>query len=142
MLAIRLLDGKVTYIHESLFDDLYAIVSEVRDWQLRKIKSNDQAVLKYILKKGKVFSNDSALSELTQKSKKSLDILEKNLLLYSTEEHMESGQHIKVFKPWKKSKIFTKSSIDYEIALNRFNIIIDKLNRESGSTAKSPWNIK
>lgn len=140
VLLIKLLDGKVTYVHESLFSDFYSIVSQARDWQLSKLKSDELNLLKYVSKKNKVLSDDPKLKELVVDSKKSFSVLEKKLLLYSSEEHTESGKHIKEFLPWKKSKIFTKSVNDYEVAKSKINTIVQKLNEESGSKIKLPWS--
>ncbi|MEK6775129.1 MAG: hypothetical protein AABY64_14405 [Bdellovibrionota bacterium] len=140
VLIVKLLDGKVTYVHESLFSDFYSVVSKTRDWQLAKLKSDELSLLKYVSKKNKVLSDDSKLKELVEDSKKSLAALEKKLLLYSSEEHTESGKHIKEFTTWKKSKIFTKAFSDYELAKSKINRVVDKLSEESGARVKLPWS--
>jgi hypothetical protein len=139
VLVIKLLDGKVTYVHESLFADIYSIVAEPRDWQLKKLKSDELALFKYISKKAKVVSDDSKLKDLVEDSKKSFATLEKKLLVYSQEEHTASGKHVKEFMAWKNSKIFTNTLVDYETAQARIEKIIDRLNQESKSKTRLPW---
>lgn len=139
ILVIKLLDGKVTYIHEGLFADIYSIVNETRDWQTKKLKPDELNLLKYISKKNRVLSDDPKLKEFAKDPKKSLATLEKKLLVYSAEEHTESGKHVKEFIPWKKSKIFTKDLTDYETAKSNIEKIVTKLNKESSSKAKLPW---
>lgn len=139
VLSLKLIDGKVTYVHESLFPALYSIVSEVRDWQLQKLKPDELKLLKYILKRNQVLSDDDKLKGLVEDPKKCLTNLEKKLLLYASEEHTESGKHVKIFMPWKKSKIFNKIPVDYETAKSQLDKVISKLNDESGSKAKAPW---
>jgi hypothetical protein len=139
VLVIKLLDGKVTYLHESLFSDLYSIVDKPRDWQLKKLKDEELDLLKYVSKKNKVLSDDPKLKDLAKDPKKSFAALEKRLLLFSAEEHTESGKHVKEFMPWKKSKIYSKTLTDYKIAQENIQKIIDGLNKESNSKAKTPW---
>lgn len=139
ILIIKLIDGKVTYIHESLFADIYSIVSETRDWQLKKLKPDELKLLKYIAKKNKVLSDDPKLKELVKDSKKSFATLEKRLLVFSSEEHTDSGKHVKEYMPWKKSKIATKKIPDYERAKANMNKIVTKLCQQSNAKVKFPW---
>lgn len=140
ILIIKLLDGKVTYVHESLFPDIYSIVSEARDWQLKKLKPDELKLFKFVLKKKKVLSDDPNLGDLFSDSRKSFSTLEKKLLLYSVEEHTESGKHIKEYLPWNESKIFNKAPKNYELAKDNIERIIDKINRESASKVRLPWS--
>ena len=139
VLIIKLISGKVTYVHESLFADIYSIVREPRDWQLKKLNDDDQAVLKYIQKKKKVVSNDPQLMNLVKDAKKSLLNLEKKLLVYSSEEHTESGKHIKEFKIWKDSKISASKPGDYTSALKKIEKHITKLSGDTREKVKLPW---
>lgn len=139
LLIVKLLDGKVTYVHQSLFADFYSIVCEPRDWQLKKLNKDDLALLNYISKKDKVSSDDPKMKELVDDSKKSFATLEKKLLVFSSEEHADSGKHIKEFMPWKKSKIFSKKIHDYETAKSKIEKIVMDLNLKSGAKARLPW---
>lgn len=139
VLIIKLLDGKVTYLHENLFSDIYAIVIEPRDWQLKRLKPDELSLLKYVSKKNLVQSDDPKLKDLVDDAKKSFATLEKKLLVHSSEEHTDSGKHIKEFRPWKKSKIFTKALGDYETAQQKIESLVEKMNHNSGANAKLPW---
>jgi hypothetical protein len=140
VLVIKLLDGKVTYIHESLFSEIYSIVSETRNWQLKNLKPDDLKLFKYVSKKNKVPSDDPQLKNLVKDTKKSFAILENKLMLFCEEEHTESGKHIKIFMPWKKSKIHCKNPTHYDLARNTVEKVIADLNKRSASKAKLPWD--
>jgi hypothetical protein len=139
VLVIKLVSGKVTYVHESLFADLYTILREPRDWQIKKLTPDDLKLLKYISKKKKVASDDSKLADLVKDPKKSLANLEKSLVVSAEEEHTESGKHVKIFAPWSESKIFSPRSDNYEAALQKIENIVSKLSTEAGAKVKLPW---
>lgn len=139
ILTIKLIDGKVTYIHESLFADIYSIVCKSRDWQVKKLKDEDQQILKYVLKKKTITSDDSGLSKLSKQPKKSFVNLEKKLLIYSVEEHTDSGKHIKEYMSWKKSRIAIPKPKDYLTSREHIENLVGSLNKKSGAKAKLPW---
>jgi hypothetical protein len=139
ILTIKLIDGKVTYIHENLFTDIYSIVYKSRDWQMKKLKDEDQQILKYVSKNKKISSDDPGLVKLSKDPKKSFANLEKKLLIYSVEEHTDSGKHIKKYMPWVKSKITISKPNDYLASKDNIEKIVAALNKKSGATVKLPW---
>ncbi len=139
LLNIKLVSGKVTYVHESLFSALYSIVQEPRDWQLKKLHADDLKLLKLITKRGTVRSENPTLVTIVKDAKKSFISLEKKLLVYSSEEHTDSGKHVKEYKSWGRSKISRSEVIDYALAMEQVESIVEKLNRDSGAEAKLPW---
>jgi hypothetical protein len=139
VLTLKLVDGKVTYLHESLFADIFSIVCEPRDWQLKRLSDSDHDLLKYIFKKTKVTSDDLYVNKLTKDTKKSFVTLERKLLVYSIEEHTESGKHVKQYMNWKKSKIAVSNPKDYLQSIENIERIVGLLNIKSGAKAKLPW---
>jgi hypothetical protein len=139
VLSVKLIDGKVTYLDESLFSDFYSIVCEPRDWQVKNLKEDEQRLLKYISQKKKTISSDPKLGKLAKDTKKSFQILEKKLLVYSIEEHTASGKHIKEYMPWSKSKISVSAPTDYFKAKDRIENIVKKLSHQAGAKVKLPW---
>lgn len=140
VLVIKLISEKVTYVHESLFSDLYSIVCKPQEWQTKKLKTDEIELLKYILKKTKVTSDDIQIKQIIKDSKKSLTVLEKKLLVYSEEMHTDSGKHIKEFKTWKNSKIFNSSPKNSQLAQENIEKIVKRLNEKTGANAKLPWS--
>lgn len=139
ILIVKLISGKVTYLHESLFSDIYSIVSKPRDWQLKNLKEDELTLLEYIVKREKITSDDPQLIKLFKDYKKAITTLEKRLLLYSSEEHTDSGKHIKEFGIWKNSKISISSPGDYIESQNNIEAIVANLCKKSGAKIKLPW---
>lgn len=139
VLVLKLISGKVTYIHESLFLDMYSVVQAPRGWQTKKLKDDELKLLKYISKKKKITSNDPKLAELAKDPKKGLTKLETNLLVFSSEEHTDSGKHIKEFKVWQDSPIFNAKPGDYETSLKKIEGLVLKLGAAADTKVKLPW---
>lgn len=139
VLTIKLLDGKVTYIHESRHLDIYSIVCQPRDWQTKKLKDDELQLLNFVLKKKEITIDDLKSIKPIKEIKKSFVNLEKNLLIYATEEHTDSGRHKKKYMSWKKSKIAHSKLNDYELAKERIENIVNSLNHKFDAHAKLPW---
>jgi len=139
ILIVKLIDGKVTYLHDSLASDFFSIVCEPRQWQLEKLKADEVELFKYIYKKKKVTSEDLNLKKLAKDPKKSLSSLEKKLLLCASEEHTESGKHIKEYTSWKNSKYAACEIKDYLVAHKNITTLVEKLSRDSGAKVRLPW---
>jgi hypothetical protein len=139
VLVLKLISGKVTYLHESLFSDIYSIVVEPRDWQLKKLNEEDLKLLKYLSKKEKVSAEDRNVIELVKDPKKSFVKLEKKLLVHSEEVHTATGKHVKEFRVWKNSKISKSAPGDFLAAMKKIENLVDELSRPSGAKVKLPW---
>lgn len=139
ILVIKLIGGKVTYIDESLFPQIYSIVCEAREWQIKKMKEVDLQILNYISKKKRINSDDPQLAKISKDPKKSLSNLEKRLLIYATEKHTSSGKHIKEYLVWKESKITKSLEIEYSESISHIENIVSSLNQKSGASLKLPW---
>lgn len=139
ILSVKLLSGKVSFISEALFPAFFSIVAKKRDWQIKKLNAEELKLYETIRKKGKLASDDKKLKETFKDLKKNLEKLEKRLLVFSEEEHTESGKHIKVFSPWSKCDLKVKSDVSYDDALEVFENLVDKYNVETGSKIKLPW---
>ncbi|MBK7963293.1 MAG: hypothetical protein IPK04_20160 [Bdellovibrionales bacterium] len=139
ILVVKLIDGKVTYVHENLFADIFSIVCKSRDWQLRKLKAEDHQILKYISKKKHISSDDAQLTELSEDPKKSLANLEKKLLICSVEKHTQSGKHIKDYMVWEKSSIAIPNPNNYLESKTHINNLVGSLSKKTGAKVKLPW---
>lgn len=134
ILCLKFLSGKVTYIDSSLQPYFYTIVKEKRDWQIKGLTKDDLKLLK-VIEVHSIRSDDSAYK--TDSVKKSLERLEKRLLIYAHEEHTDSGKHIKIYKKWEISKKI--KTVSYEEALAKFELLVHRMNEYSNSKVKLPW---
>jgi hypothetical protein len=140
----KLIDGKVTYIHQRLWADLKAIGQAKEPWQLSGLSTRGQALLKVTEKTGSLRTDlATVLSRLPPKeiAKGALD-LEKRLLVHSEEVHTESGAHAKLlttWKEWAESADLPPGAPAAAEAQSRFEQIVDGLNTANHANAKLPW---
>ena len=138
-LSVKLIDGKVTYLHKSLISDFYSIVKKPRDWQLKNLKEDDLKMLQHISQNSIIFSDDETLKLVVNEPKKNLSTLEKKLLIHSVEVHTSSGMHVKKIMTWKNSNISCSSKKDYLSAKFEIEKIVFKLCEKTGAKVKLPW---
>jgi hypothetical protein len=102
VIACKLISGKVTYVHRSLWHALFAVAKSRETWQLNRISPSARALLSKVTRK-RIMRTDRLPEFRRAKSKapgKAARELEKRLLVYSEEIHTETGAHAKVLETW------------------------------------------
>ncbi|MEZ0230698.1 MAG: hypothetical protein ACAI25_18900 [Planctomycetota bacterium] len=91
---VKLIDGKETIVHESLYAALARVVTD-EEWRaerIEKLSKDAKKLLREVEKSGAV-RGAPAKARLE---------LQRALLVHSAEEHTESGKHVTVLQPWAK----------------------------------------
>src|SRR5689334_1643885 len=57
VLNLKLISGKVTFVHRELWDRIYSIGVARAEWQLKKLSSNARALLKVVDEAGTIRTN-------------------------------------------------------------------------------------
>src|SRR5262249_46212670 len=92
VLFTKLLSGKDTLVHRSLWSAFLAVASSGEAWQRRKLSSNALQLLQKVRRSRRpVLSSGPAVKELTSR-----------LLVNSVQVHTESGQHQTALEPWSR----------------------------------------
>jgi len=102
VIACRLISGKVTYVHRSLWPALFAVAKSRETWQLSRISPSARSLLSKVTRE-KIVRTDRLPEFREAKSKgpgEAARELEKRLLVYSEEIHTETGAHAKVLETW------------------------------------------
>jgi len=143
VLVTRLVSGKITFVHRSLWNDFLRIASSKERWQTRDLSTDAKQLLQLVEKEGALRTDVNA-SRLHLKGKIG-DVsreLERKLLIHSSEMHTEKGAHAKVLESW-SNWIGTVNVKPKHVSLNRskskFEAIIGALNKEHGAKASLPW---
>lgn len=134
LLAMKLIDGKYTYIHPSLRDAAYALALFLDDWQKKKLTPKAKRLLGELEKKGTL--------PVTAANRKEAELLEKLLLASGEQEHTSSGKHVKVLVAWKRSarKLGHKiRKVPVEEAKRAWEDRVWEFNRAHGSAFRLPW---
>lgn len=95
----KLINGKVTEIHRSLWPALVSIGSARERWQTAGLTDLARALLRKA-STGPFRVDEYRQRKFTQKPGDAVRLLEKRLLLYTHEIHTDSGKHTKVLNSW------------------------------------------
>lgn len=99
VLSLKLVDGKVTFIHRSLWPALARVVTEVNR---RRLSPEAAKLLRIVERRGAL--------QLDEPGLKGRKELESTLLVHSGSVHTEKGSHATVLTSW--SKIFDVPTLD------------------------------
>jgi hypothetical protein len=92
LVLVKLVEGKLTFVHRALWPELLAVATARETWQMKGLSREAKALL------AKVDSDGSV--ELDRKASRAARDLEERLLAYGSQVHTESGAHAKVLTSW------------------------------------------
>lgn len=99
VLVMKLIDGKVTFVHRELWGRVYSIGVAREDWQLKNLSQGAKLLLKTLDAEGTLKTNKLSKS-FGQKPGETARELELRLLIHAEQVHTESGAHAKVLETW------------------------------------------
>lgn len=129
--STKILSGKVTFVHRSLWPQLIAIGRSREAWQTEGLPKEAQILLDRVDEETRVRTSGKAAKTLEQR-----------LLVASQEVHTESGAHALDLLTW---KAFAR---DMKVRLPRFSAAksraeieqrVDAMNAEFDAKGKVPW---
>lgn len=91
VLLMKLISGKVTFVHRELWGHVYSIGVAREEWQLKKLSSEAKSLLRTLDGEGTLQAN---------KLGKTAKELELRMLVHGAQVHTESGAHAKIVKTW------------------------------------------
>jgi hypothetical protein len=96
VMVMKLISGKVTFIHRELWEHIYSIGAAREEWQLNKLSPAAQTLLKTL--------DEEEILQTNKLGKafgaKPVQELELRMLAHAAQVHTESGKHAKVLKTW------------------------------------------
>jgi hypothetical protein len=91
---VKLLGGKLTFVHRRLWPSLLAAVTERADWQTKNLPRSALGLME------KIEEMKSIRADALRELKKEIKQIEERLLVFVTTVHTESGRHEKVLESW------------------------------------------
>ena len=91
---VKLLGGKLTFVHRRLWPALFAAVTERAPWQTHALPRSVDRLLERLEESKRIRAD--AVREL----KKEVKLIEERLLALVISEHTESGRHERVLESW------------------------------------------
>jgi hypothetical protein len=143
-IACKLVSGKVTYVHRSLWPALFAVANSREPWQLNGISSSARSLLSKVTREMMV-RTDMLLDFRSAKSKapgEAARELEKRLLVYGEVIHTETGAHAKVLETWEhwaKRIELAPQKTTAEQAKEQLEQRLTLLNKRFEASGRLPW---
>jgi len=134
VLMVKLISGKVTYIHRPLWPAIVAIGTAREKWQMDGLSKEAKALLKKTDGGTKLASSGDAVREL-----------EARLLANAANVHTEHGFHAKEVQSWKtwaKSVRLGKVKLTPDEAKTQLESVVARLNKQFGAKGTLPWQAK
>ena len=144
VITCKLISGKVTYVHRSLWRALFEVANSREPWQLGKISPSARSLLSKVTRE-EIVRTDRLPEFHSAKSKASGEAareLEKRLLVYSKGIHTETGAHAKSLETWEhwaRRIGLTRKKTTTEQAKGQFEQRLKLLNTRFGAAGRLPW---
>lgn len=99
VLIMKLISGKVTFVHRELWGRIYSIGVAREDWQMKPLSPAAKSLLKKIDSEGRVQTGGLGKA-FDPKPGDAARELEFHLLIHSRQAHTQSGAHHKTLQTW------------------------------------------
>jgi hypothetical protein len=136
VLILKLISGKVTYIHRTLWSQIVAIGRAREPWQMNDLSAAAKKLLAAV---------DKAPVEPGREKAELVRELDARVLVFSAQFHSESGAHVRRLESWDHWSNRSHSSPDSTTPASARKAIderIANLNREFAGRGRLPWQGK
>lgn len=134
VLLLKLVSGKLTFVHRPLWPAILAIGTARESWQMDGLSAEAKALLKRVDKEGKVSSAGDPVREL-----------ETRLLAYATSVHTDHGHHnkqVQSWDSWAQAARLGKTKLGTAEAKAQLQAVVVRLNQQFGARGTLPWLTK
>ena len=138
----KLVSGKVTFVHRSLWPKLVAIGKAHEDWQMKQLSTPARRLLDELDKEGTLVTNSLGRS-FGPKPGNTARELELKLLIHADQIHTSSGKHAKVLETWDswtKRIGFKAPALKPETARRFFDKRLQEINERHQGCGQLPWS--
>jgi len=98
VLTVKLIAGKVTFVHPRLQPAVAAVGAAREPWQIRGLSPAARKLLTRVDRDAEVRASGAPAKQLQER-----------LLVNAREEHTDAGRHVTVLEPWPRSRMSAKS---------------------------------
>ena len=144
VLVMKLIDGKVTFVHRELWGRVYSIGVAREEWQLQNLSQGAKLLLKTLDAEGTLHTNKLTKS-FGAKPGETARELELRLLIHAEQVHTESGAHAKVLETWDTwaKRAGLRARPKSPSAARRFlEQRLAEFNKNSYDPSRLPWPLK
>ncbi len=143
-MRVRLVSGKITYVHRRLWGALLAAATSHEVWQLAGLSPEAKTLLEMVTKKGVVQTDHlrRRRGPTCKSTGEAARELEKRLLVHSTEIHTLKGFHAKkleTWSSWARRTGFSKLKVTPARGKRRLETVVQELSQQPHSRIRLPW---
>jgi hypothetical protein len=134
VLTIKLISGKITFIHRPLWMAVFTVGTAREPWQMRGLSKEAAALLRKSDKEASLMSSGDAVREL-----------EARILVHAQSMHTERGFHRKELRSWKSwadSVRLGPMALTAAEGKAQLESVVARLNKQFGANGTLPWQIK
>jgi hypothetical protein len=131
VLTIKLLSGKITFIHRPLWPSIFAIGTAREPWQMRGLSKDAAALLRQADEERKLMSSGDAVREL-----------EARLLVHAQSVHTERGFHrkqVQSWRAWAESVALGAVKLTAVEGMAQLEAAVARVNARFGTRETLPW---
>jgi hypothetical protein len=131
VLTAKLISGKDTFVHRSLWPAFLAVAMSREPWQFKALDAKARALLRRVDERGVIPTSGAVAGAL-----------EKALLVHGEQAHTAEGSHAKVLTSWKKwIENAALQNPELTAAQGRESIekVVSYLNKRYGGSGRLPW---
>jgi len=100
---VKLVRGKVTFVHRRLWPELAAVGRERAPWQIDGLADDAARVLELVEERAWIGSEEIELAPGRRELAAVVTDLERRLLVFAHQEHAQgSGRHVRVLRSWRR----------------------------------------
>ncbi len=142
--VVKLVSGKDTYVHRSLWPAVFAIGIAREPWQLDGLSRTAREILDVVASQGQVLTKDIPWLGGAKKDSpgEAARQLARKLLVHGEEVHTETGAHAKQLESWQhwaKRVGLRRSKITVGRAKKKLEGVLAALNERHDGKGRLPW---
>ncbi len=131
VLTIKLVSGKITFIHRPLWMAVYAVAQAREPWQMRGLSKDAARLLRQVDQENQLLSSGDAVREL-----------EARLLVHARSVHTERGFHrkqVQTWTAWAESVQLDAVTLTPAEGKAQLEAVVARLNAQFGAQGTLPW---
>lgn len=133
VLLVKLVSKKETFIHRSLWPQLFAIASSREDWQTSGLSARARALLEKVESYGAIRLDELGRGFDRKALGRAGRELEERLLVHGDQVHTEKGAHAKLLSSW------TERAKKLDVRFEGIDVAKARSAFEERTTGKLPW---
>lgn len=142
VVLLKLLNGKVTFVHRSLWPHVYAVGRSNETWQVRTLSPGARRLLDLVHRNGSIRTDDprSRTAAGSPVQQRALD-LERRLLVVGAQVHTDHGRHAKTLESWSHwaRRVGLRNHMSVTEAKAELGRRVERLNAEFDARVRLPW---